>query len=298
MPHAKVVRAISELDFRIGEVPTRPRSQRVLMVSPEHFDVLYVINPHMAGNIGQVDSALANTQWDALRRTYERLGYPVEVLRGVDGLPDMVFAANQSFPYLHHQERTVVMSKMRSSHREPEVEHFAQWYERHGYNVIRQVSPPVHFEGMGDARWHPDRKLLYLGYGYRTASAAIDRAAAHFECPVIGLELVDPRFYHLDTALSPIDETTAVYVPHAFSDAGVAVLKALFPRLLPVPPEEAEVGFAANGHCPDRRHFIVQRGNPHTNELLTELGYEVLEVDTSEFLKSGGSVYCMKMMLP
>lgn len=298
MAAANVVVSVADIQINPRDLPVRARSRRVLMVDPAYFDVLYVINPHMEGNIGQVDKSLARTQWLNLKQTYERLGFDVDVMPGEPGLPDMVFTANQSFPYFNNGEPTVVISRMRSKHRQPEVEHFAAWYKARGYRVFRQADPPVHFEGMGDARWHPDRKLLYVGYGYRTDFTAVQRAATHFTCPVVGLELVDPRFYHLDTALSPLDEHTALYVHEAFTEEGVALLQRLFPTLIRVPIDEAAHGFAANGHCPDRKHFIVHRGNTQTNTVLRQQGFEVIEVDTSEFIKSGGSVFCMKMMLP
>ncbi len=294
-----VITHASAADFEFHALPARPRSTAVLMASPEHFDVLYVINPHMAGNIGSVDSARACAQWSALRQVYASLGYPVHVIPGAPGLPDMVFTANQSFPYVGLDgEPLSIMSRMASPHRAPEVEFFAEWYAAAGYRVIRQVDPPVEFEGMGDARWHPGRRLLYIGHGYRTAPGALARASRLIGCPVVGLELIDPHFYHLDTALSPIDETTAVYVEEAFTSRGVALLRRLFPRLVRAPLSEAMGGFAANGHSPDGRHYIVHHTCVETAAALRELGVTVIDVDTSEFIKSGGSVYCMKMMLP
>ena len=76
------------------------------------------------------------------------------------------------------------------------------------------------------------------------------------------------------------------------------MLAGLFERLVEVPIDEAAGLLACNGHCPDQKHFIVQAGATQTCTLVRELGFEVIEVDTSEFLKSGGSVYCMKLMVP
>ena len=283
----------------LRELPERTADSQVLLVRPTYFDVLYEINPHMKGNIGKVNKQLAMLQWETIQETYTRLGYPVNVIEGIEGLPDMVFCANQSFPFVDADaKRSVIISKMASPYRANEVGHIAAWYEQQNYHVIRQVHPPVEFEGMGDAIWHPNRKLLYIGYGYRTSKKALQRAANCLCCDVIGLELKQPHFYHLDTALSTIDEHTAIYVPEAFSDQGVAVLRRQFTRLIPVPLQEAKFGFVTNGHSPDGKHFIVHRGNHHTKKALENLGISVIELDTSEFMKSGGSVFCMKMMLP
>ena len=284
---------------QLESTPLRSRERAVLMVEPTYFDVLYEINPHMKGNIGTVDKALALKQWMDLRDTYRTIGFEVHTLQGVAGLPDMVFAANQSFPFMTRENRfKVILSKMASDLRQPEVAYFAQWYRNNQYDVIEQTNPPIEFEGMGDAIWHPSRRLLYIGYGFRTNFGALQRAANCIGCDVVGLELINPHFYHLDTALSVIDEQTALYVPEAYTETGIAMLKKQFENLISVPLLEAQVGFVTNGHSPDGHHFIVQKGNTHTVEALKSLGYIVVEVDTSEFMKSGGSVFCMKMMLP
>lgn len=279
--------------------PKRQRETAVLMVEPDHYDVLYEINPHMVGNIGSVNASVAADQWNTLRSVYESLGYSVHIIDAVSNLPDMVFAANQTFPFIDENGKPrVVLSKMASEHRQPEVPHFAKWYAQHGFDVIHHTDPPIEFEGMGDAIWHPGRRLLYIGYGYRTKLGALQRAANCIQCDVIGLELINPHFYHLDTALSVIDETTALYVPDAFTPTGESILRVMFECLIAVPITEAKQGFVTNGHSPNGTHFIVHKGNSVTVSQLQNIGIQVIEVDTSEFLKSGGSVFCMKMMLP
>ena len=299
MPSNIIYTHINEIDFSPTDLPKRPPEQSILLVSPEHYDVLYVINPHMKGNVGTVDKTNAINQWNNLKKTYESLGYPVHTIESVPKFPDMVFCANQSFPYLDTNDQpTVIMSKMTSIYRQGEEVYFDRWYEQNNYRVIRQITPPVDFEGMGDVIWHPRRRLLYAGYGYRTEKSALQRLAKCVGYPVVGLQLIHPSFYHLDTAFAPIDEQTALYVKEAFTPEGEAILQYNFPRLIQVPLAEAQYGFVTNGHCPDGKHFIVQHGNDQTCSVLKQLGYTILEIDTSEFLKSGGSVFCLKMMLP
>ena len=283
----------------LSQLPRRNRERSVLLVRPTFYDVLYEINPHMKGKVGTVDKPKAMSQWKELRHTYTSLGYTVHILEGVEHLPDMVFCANQTFPFVDAQnKRNVILSKMASEYRVPEVQHLAKWYKEQDYHIIEQTYPPVEFEGMGDAIWHPHRKLLYIGYGFRTHADALQRAANCIGCDVIGLELIQPHFYHLDTALSMIDEDSALYIPEAFTQTGIAILKRMFPNLLAVPLHEAKYGFVTNGHSPDGKHFIVHKGNQQTKAILQSTGLRVLELDTGEFMKSGGSVFCMKMMLP
>ena len=299
MNSPSVYASSQQLDITPLELSKRSQERSVLMVTPEHYDVLYVINPHMEGKIGSVNKEKAVQQWNRLVDVYRSIGLNVEFLSSVSTFPDMVFCANQSFPFRDKQgQLSVIISRMASHYRQGEEVFFDDWYTEKGYHIIRQVEPPVEFEGMGDVLWHPQRHLLYAGYGYRTHKSALERLAKCVGFPVVGLELVHPSFYHLDTALAPLDEQTALYVEEALTDEGIKLLQKCFSRLIKVPLEEAMKGFVTNGHCPDGTHFIVNKGNSQTVAQVIDLGFKVIEVDTSEFIKSGGSVFCMKMMLP
>ena len=282
----------------VAALPAIPRPGRVLLTSPDHFEVAYVINPHMQGNVGDVDAARARRQWDALRDTYDRLGIETTVVAGAPGLPDMVFCANQTLPYLTPGgERGAVMSRMHAPQRRDEVAHYARYFEGEGYEVrTLDEDLPGDFEGMGDAIWHPGRYLLWGGYGYRTDRQVYDRLADALGFPVLTLSLTDPDFYHLDTCFCPLDEETALIYPGAFDAEGLQTIRAHFRRTLEVPEDEARTLFACNAHSPDGQHVLIQRGCTVTNDLLRAGGYEVVELDTDEYLKSGGSVFCMKLM--
>jgi N-dimethylarginine dimethylaminohydrolase len=269
------------------------------MADPAYFDVVYVINPHMAGNVGNVDRALARRQWTQVRDAYASVGFPVELIEGVEGLPDLVFMANQSFPgQLPDGRWAAVLSYMHSAERRPEVEVVAEWYRGRGALIFHLSDPTLPFEGMGDVAWVPGRRAIVGGHGFRTDPRAYPELASIFDVPVLSVKLVDDRFYHLDTCLQLIDDQTALYVPGAFDAEGLALLRRAFPRLVEIPEAEAAGGLACNGHCPDGQHFIVHRGAPKTLAAVRALGLTPIEVDTGEFLKSGGSVYCMKLMVP
>ena len=293
-----VYRQADQLDFTIETTPPMPLPRRVLMVSPDHFDVEYVINPHMEGHVGQVDRALARRQWEALRDTYRTLGFEVHVLDGVPGLPDMVFCANQTLPFLREDgTRGVVLSRMHAPQRRDEVPHIARFFEQQGYALVSIPDEvPGSFEGMGDALWHPGHALLWGGYGFRTDQAVYEWLARELGVRVVALHLTDPDFYHLDTCLSLLDAGTALYVPAAFDEAGCALLHRLIPNLIEVPEREARELLACNAHCPDGRHVLIQKGCTETVARLRAAGFEPIELDTGEFLKSGGSVFCMKLM--
>jgi N-dimethylarginine dimethylaminohydrolase len=284
----------------LGELPGYPHDRAVLLVDPSGFDIKYVINPHMKGNVGAVDHAAARDQWLRLRDACADAGLEVSVLPGDAAFPDLVFVANQGLPVLRPDgSRRVIASRMHAPQRRGEVPIVSAWHAARGVEVAHIPGfEGLPFEGTGDATFVPGRRILVAGYGFRTDPALLGAAAALAEAPTVALRLVDPRFYHLDTCLQVIDAERALYVPEAFDEDARVMLAALFPRLSEVPLAEAVDLLSCNGWSPDGRTFIVQAGAHATNAAARALGLTVIEVPTGEFLKSGGSVYCLKLGLP
>lgn len=290
--------SISPSRFVIQDLPPIPLPGRVLLTSPTYFDVEYVINPHMEGNVGSVDPERARLQWETLRDTYESIGVGVTVVDGEEGLPDMVFCANQTLPFrTPGGNRGVVLSRMHAPQRDAEVSFYERFFEGEGYEIVHLDADIVSdFEGMGDALWHPGRYLLWGGFGYRTDKVVYELLTEQLGIPSLRLELTDPDFYHLDTCLCPLNENTALIYPGAFQREGLELIHAHFETVLAAPEDEARSLFACNAHSPDGKRVIIQSGCVETNHQLETAGFDVIEVDTSEYLKSGGSVFCMKLM--
>ncbi len=284
---------------RPTDAPARPRPNCVVLTTPEHFDITYVINPHMEGHVGSVQSDVAWQQWKALRAAYTALDMHVHVVDGVKGLPDMVFCANQTLPYYNPETDTagVVLSRMHAPERRDEVPHYRAFFDDQDYAVHTLPSEvPGSFEGMGDALWHPGHAALWGGYGFRTDIDVYEALHDLLGVHVYALHLDDPDFYHLDTCLSVLDADTALYYPGAFDDDGRALLEHGFSTLIEVPEHEARNLFACNAHCPDEQHVLIQEGCTTTEANLRDAGFTPVPLDTSEFLKAGGSVFCMKVM--
>ncbi len=267
------------------------------MVSPEHFDVRYAINPHMiepSGKLKQVQRELAQLQWNQLKAVYEELGLAVHVIPGEPDFPDMVFCANQTFPFLDRFGKPcVLLSRMHAPERKGEVPIFRTWFESRGYQIHESEGD---LEGSGDLLWDFEGNRVFAGYGFRTSAASLDWAEMCVGRKFLKLELRDPRFYHLDTCLAILNSHCAAYVPAAFTPEGVRALQDGFPDLIPIEEEEAAMGFAANCHSPDGRAVILPMGGDCTKQELERRGFRVIEVDTSEFIKAGGSVFCLKQM--
>lgn len=295
----KVLTTADQIDFVLDDIQPMPLPDKVLMVQPDYFDVEYVINPHMASNIGKVNKDKAQKEWSAIRDTFREIGMDVIELEGVEGLPDMVFSANQSLPgIMPGDKKEVFMSIMHAEERKEEVPYIEQWYRQNGYEIHYLDSDQItDFEGMGDALWHTGRRLLWGGYGYRSSLEAYDTISDTFEAPVVALKLVDEAFYHLDTCLCMLDDETALIYPEAFTDEGLEMIRKLIPNIIEADEHEARNLFACNATCPDGQNVIIQEGCEHVNQQLKEERFKVHEVSTKEFLKSGGSVFCLKMLL-
>lgn len=283
--------------FITGAAPRAP-FRRVLMVDPAHFQVHHVINPHMEGMIGTVDPRRAREEWTAIRDAYTSLGFSVLVLEGSVEFPDLVFAANQLLPFVDGEGRAaLVLSHMATVERQGEVAFLASSILSRDF-MMHPLSTDLSLEGTGDGLWHPGKNLLWGGHGFRTGESSWEEVAAITGASVVPLTLIDDRMYHLDVALMPIDATTAFSYRGAFDEESWARLEAGFARLIEVPAEEAESGFALNGHCPDEKTLLLPAGNPETRRLAESMGLIVCELPTREFQRSGGSIFCLKNMLP
>ncbi|MUL81470.1 MULTISPECIES: dimethylargininase [unclassified Mycolicibacterium] len=255
------------------------------MTAPEYFTVEYAINPWMDTST-PVDTALALAQWDALRGVYADLGHTVELVTPRNGLPDMVYAANGGFVV----GDTAVVARFAYPQRAAEADAYAEWMSAHGYR-------PVHTEhvneGQGDLLLVGSN--LLAGYGFRTDRRAHDEIAAATGLAVTSLELVDPRFYHLDTALAVLDDSTIAYYPPAFSADARRRLAELFGEAIEVSSADAYV--LGLNVVSDGRHVVMPSAATGFADQLRRAGFEPIGVDLSELLKGGGSVKCCTLEL-
>jgi N-dimethylarginine dimethylaminohydrolase len=259
----------------------------ILMCRPDHFGVEYEINPwmHVAD---QVDRPRAARQWDALHRAYTDLGQDVVLAEPVDGLPDMVFSANAGVVW----DGTAVLSRFRHPERQGEEPYWERAFEQQGFEVVK---PPreLPFEGAGDALFVGD--TLFAGYGFRTDRESHRFVGRALGVDVVSLELVDPRFYHLDTCFCPLNEQTVIFAPDAFSPRSARTIRKLVAHVIEVPSEVA-AGFACNAIALGNR-VISSTAAEHLGPQLHAEGFETTALPMTEFMKSGGGVRCLSLPL-
>jgi N-dimethylarginine dimethylaminohydrolase len=261
-----------------------PRSRTYLMCPPDHFTVEYAINPWMDISVA-VDAALALKQWQILRDTLSDLGHAVHVLEPQPGLPDMVYAANGAFSV----DGTVYGALFRYQQRAAEATHHSLYYRNGPWSFI---DPAQVNEGEGDFAYLPGAYggLILAGHGFRTEPAAHAEAQEALGRPVISLRLVDPAFYHLDTALAALDDRHVTYFPEAFSPASQRILAQLFPDAVIADRADAEA-FGLN-LVSDGRHVVLNAEATGMAAKVQAAGYVPVPVELSELKRGGGSVKC------
>lgn len=266
--------------------------RRYLMCEPKYFSVEYSINPWMDPS-QPVSTELAVKQWSELADTYRRWGHRVEAITPVRGLPDMVFAANSGTVV----DGAVLGARFRAPQRTAEADHFRRWFLDHGYRDV--VMPTRVNEAEGDFAW--TGAVLLAGTGFRTDPGAHAEAQEVLGVPVVSLHLVDPRYYHLDTALCVLSLAEGdrpahiAYYPDAFSAGSRRVLRRLFPDAIIATAADAEC-LGLNG-VSDGRNVVLPLEATHLADQLIHAGYDPTFVDISELRKSGGGPKCCTMEL-
>jgi N-dimethylarginine dimethylaminohydrolase len=275
---------------RVSDEPTsreRLRTpRRFLLCRPTEFDVVYAINPWMDVEV-PVDRGLALSQWEALRDTYLRLGHEVVTVPNAIGLPDMVFAANGGVVV----DGIAVGARFANAQRVPEAALYREHLRTAGVSVVHE--PEFVNEGEGDLLVAAD--VILAGCGFRTDPRAHDEVAALTGREVVPLRLIDPRYYHLDTAACVLDDDTIAYLPEAFDLAGRRELERRFPDAVRVSGHDAAVlGLNA---VSDGRHVVLNQEARDLPQQLEERGFVPVPVDLSEFRKAGGGPKCCTLEL-
>lgn len=259
----------------------------ILMCAPDYYAIEYEINPWMNRTVGS-DPARSRAQWRALHDTLVDLGVRIELLDPVPGLPDLVFTANAGL--LYHD--LFLVARFRFGVRQGESPICARWAAEHGFHV-EALPEGMYHEGAGDALFCGD--TLFAGYRFRSNARSHQWVGERLGVEVLPMELVDPRYYHLDTCFCPLSPTEAIYYPGAFDDYGRDVLRANVPYLIEVSAEEA-VSFSCNAVVVGRT-VVLNEGAPKLARSLQWRGYAVRPLQLTEFIKAGGSAKCLTLRL-
>ncbi|MEY2848546.1 MAG: hypothetical protein RI885_1211 [Actinomycetota bacterium] len=265
---------------------TRVATKRtVLMCRPDFFTVVYRINPWMDPQL-PTDTSLAVRQWEVLYQTYLDLGFDVHLVDPIDGLPDMVYAANGGFVI----DNIAYGASFTYAERQPEGPAYMHWFRDNGFDVREPANVN---EGEGDFLLVGD--VILAGTGFRSASNSHEEIAGIYGREVVTLNLVNPSFYHLDTAIAVLDDSNIAFLPSAFDEAGNAKLLELFPDAILATEEDAAV-LGLNSYSDGYNVVIASRAKDFERQL-RDRGYNPIGVDLSELLLGGGGVKCCTLEL-
>lgn len=260
---------------------------RYLMCPPDHFGVLYEINPWMHREVN-VARDRAHAQWEKLASNLEAAGAEIVRQTPQPDVPDLVFTANAGIV----NGRQFVPSRFRHPERQPETPLDVQWAERHGFQV-HPLPEGVSHEGAGDAL--PFGEVLLSGYRFRSDAASHAALSKLTGAAVRPIELVDPRLYHLDLTFCPLDDRRAIVAPIGWDAYGRRVVEALVPEPLVLEEDEA-LRFMANSVVIGQR-VVMPSCSPRVGRQLAAWGFDVEVSPVDEFLKAGGGCRCLTLAL-
>lgn len=262
---------------------------RFLMCAPDHYDVDYVINPWMEGNIHKSSRDRAVEQWQKLHHVLKDHAI-VDLVKPQKGWPDMVFTANAGLVLGNN----VVLSRFYHKERQGEEPYFKEWFESQGYTVY-ELPKDLPFEGAGDALLDREGRWLWAGYGFRSELDSHPYLAKWLDIEVLSLRLIDERFYHLDTCFCPLAGGYLLYYPPAFDSYSNRMIEMRVPAEKRIAISEPDaVNFACNAVNVDSV-VVMNKASDSLKQRLANAGFEVIETPLTEFLKAGGAAKCLTL---
>jgi N-dimethylarginine dimethylaminohydrolase len=262
-----------------------------LMCPPEWYDVNYVINPWMAGNLHQSSRDTAFAQWRGLHEHLQRIA-DVRLLHAREGAPDMVYVAHAAL--VHHG--VAAISSFAHPQRQAEEQHLRRWFQDAGF-LLWETPRETSFEGEGDVLFDANGGHLWAAHGVRTCHHSHRHVADAWHASVTSLHLVDPRFYHLDLCFAPLSGGHLLYFPEAFDAASREKIEAVYDAEKRIVVSELEaVQFACNV-INVGRSILMGSVESGLAGRLSSLGYDVTELPMSEFLRGGGSAKSLALRL-
>jgi len=283
-------KAALKIEPRI-QVDIISKMQHLLMCKPSLYEVSYVINPWMQGNLGNSSRVRAMQQWERLHQVLSGLA-EVHLVDPMAGSPDMVFTANAGLA----RDGVVAISSFYHPERQDEEQHFRRWFEEAGYRVV-DTPRWTPFEGEGDALFSADGSRLWVGYGTRTLEASHAALRQLWDVEVVGLQLVDPRFYHLDTCFAPLEDGSVMYFPAAFDVASLEKIEGFYSADKRIVVSEGDAACFACNAVNIGKTIVLNRISAELELELRGRGFEVVQVELDEFLKAGGAAKCLVMKL-
>jgi N-dimethylarginine dimethylaminohydrolase len=261
------------------------------MCSPEWYDVGYVINPWMAGNLHRPSRDAAFAQWRGLYAALKQIA-DVRLLHPKAGAPDMTFVAHAALV----KHGVAAVSSFAHAERQPEEQHLREWFQENGF-LIWDTPRETAFEGEGDAQFDPNTGILWAAHGARTCRYSHRHVSDAWHAKVVSLHLVDPRFYHLDTCFAPLSGGQVLYYPEAFDAESLASIHAAYTASQRIALTEREATQFGCNVINVGQNILMHAAQGGAAAKLSAAGYTVVELPLSEFVRGGGAAKSLALRL-
>ncbi|MGE6259734.1 dimethylarginine dimethylaminohydrolase family protein [Heyndrickxia sporothermodurans] len=256
--------------------------QRVILCQPQYMSIREVINEtqeHFKNEGIHIEIALK--QHYELVETLKKYNIDVILLPYHKKYPEQVFTRDIGFTL----GQTIFVAEMASDVRKGEQDVLKQWLEDEEISYYNLVDHLI--EG-GDVII--DQKTIYIGLSNRTNIGAV----RHLQSLLTQFEVIPvpftEKYLHLDCVFNVISENLALIFIDAFSEKEINFFRSRY-ELIEVSKKE-QFTLGTNVLVIGNRTVLSQPINLGVNKELRNHGFDVVEVDISEIIKSGGSFRC------
>jgi N-dimethylarginine dimethylaminohydrolase len=259
--------------------------KKVILCEPQYMEIKEVINDVQKKYIkDNIDRSLAISQHQKFEQTLRNAGVEVIKLKPSKDHPEQVFTRDIGFSLGNR----LFISEMANPIRQGEERVLVQWLNQHNISYKKLSMDSI--EG-GDVI--VDGNRVFIGISHRTGKKAIQALQKELpEFKIIPISF-NPEYLHLDCVFNILSSKEALIYPNAFDQKDVDLLSRMY-HLIEV-NESEQFAMGTNVLSIGNNRVLSLPSNHDVNKKMRQYGYQVLEVDFSEIIKSGGSFRCCSM---
>ncbi|MCM3594950.1 dimethylarginine dimethylaminohydrolase family protein [Metabacillus idriensis] len=256
--------------------------KNVILCEPRFMRISQVINEtqrrYQKENI-EVEKAIVQHQ--TFVEVLKNNGIETHILPSKEKYPEQVFTRDIGFAV----GEVLFISDMKMQIRQGEEGILKEWLNTIGIKYIDLVEDQT--EG-GDVII--DRKTVYIGLSERTTAGAVEKIQSHLKDYTVIPIPIKKEILHLDCIFNIISDTEALIYKDGLNESEYKLLAKRF-DLIEVSKEE-QFSMGVNVLSLGNKKIISLPQNAEVNQELSKRGYEVIKIDFSEIIKSGGSFRC------
>lgn len=259
--------------------------RRVILCPPKFMAIEEVINDVQKKYEDEnIDVELAMKQHEVFEKALKDQGVEVIKLPSSEQFPEQVFTRDIGFTV----GEDIFVAEMASDIRKGEEEVLEEWLEDEDIPFQTTTS---RVEG-GDVI--VDRGTLYVGISSRTSEKAVRKLKSDLPDYEIVQVPFNEKYLHLDCVFNILSPEVGLIFPKALDQKTIDMLSARKYKLIEVSEEEQFTMGTNVLSIGDKKVFSLPQ-NKNVNAQMRAHGFEVIEVDFSEIIKSGGSFRCCSM---